>query len=903
MANVSNTYYQTYDANGAAGDFDDHDRYLGRTTTGNSILKELTKGDPFKGVVKLVNTAKQFNLKSELTDLLIGSTTVPLDKIVGRTANTDNFKFQYGINDKMIDPSKKFYQNYVDKIEDPTILTFTCEIDEVNSPLYQRDIVDFIQVRKPEFLAAGEVSLEGQNFNIISSNIGGLYDEMEVLLSEFRLKLREIFTSYQTKNDNSVYSKSYYITSMSGINELDKVWTGTGEGDKFEFSKLKVTMREDVKLTARNLYFLYNTLKMHRRSGKRLIPENLLRFNMWIKISEIRNFTSLRFAVETGANQDIIDAIKRDVTAIYYYVQDCTFDFSKLHRDTYSVEDEKQYENLEFEIQFRRAFRVFKPTLMKSEEISENGYYGIDERTAKANIANKQYSLPNFIGLNTADTSSVRPSLMPELNTFVRQQDPVHGATKETASSKKPYSPPLNNANGATTTQKLFQSLGKFMSTGQVNLNPNNRGGLVGKALNLASQAVTRLAQSAKNTVIEKRNQLVRDLENKVKNQVGFGVPRPKNIYKPGDGSGVIGNTLESLSKATGIDFLAIREGRNIQSFSNTDVQKLNPSLQGRDILSGPGGDYSQINPNSVNENEEIGDVTPDANFTMIPPDTDLDQTTNYNRGKIVSQAKHNLYQEISGLSAFGAAVNLRNRPKPDDFPNHDLHPASNVQPDLTLLKDLHPDGNNVKDTSVLVNIEGESDFQPDLTLLNNDLHPASNFKPDTSVLNDIVPDGVNLNDTNVLKTNLQQGAAANNDISVLNNDLHPDGDNFKDISVLKDVAPNNVANPNDINVLNVNLQKNTTLTEQVAFKNVYETKPFKQDLSLLDNDLHPEAEQSERPDIEKNVNPAAREVNPTELGKIDTILRQKEFDQEGLGKIDTTGADSKNIELGNVDQ
>lgn len=876
--NVSNKYYRTYDANNKSGDFDDHDVYLNRNVTGKTVLNELTKGDPFSGIVKLVNIAKQNKIQSELTNILEGSTNIPLDSIIGRLVNQDNYKFQYGINDLLVDPSKTLFRSYVDKIEDPTILTFTMEIDENNSPLYQSDIEKFIILRKEDFPSEA-ASFEGNNL-IVSSNIGGLYDRTFNILDEFRRKVREFFAPYQSNTGN--YSKSYYITSVGGIADLDKVYTISGDDAKIEFAKLKFKMREDVKLSARNLYFLFNSLKMHRRSGKLLIPENLLRFNLWIKISEIRNFTSLRFAIENGANQDVIDAIKRDVTAIYYYVQDCNFDFSKLHKETYSVDNTLEYEDLDFEIAFRRAHRVFKPTLLKAEQSGEGAIYGIDERTASVAFNKKNYPLGNFNGLNVGD--AVRPSLMPELNQFVRQSDPVNSRTKETTSSKDYSNIQSISQNGSI--QSTFQSLGKFLSTGKINLNPNNVGGLEGKALNLASQAVTKLAQSAKNTVIQKRNQLVRDLENKVKNTVGFGVPRPKNIYKPGEGSGIIGNTLQSLSKATGIDFLSIREGRNIQSFSNTDVQTLNPALEGRNILTGPGsGDYSDINPNNA-KTSEIANVQPHVNSAIVPPNNNV-------QPNVTVTPDTSILKNIEPVTPLVVDTSILKN----------VEPVTPLVIDTSVLINIEPVTPTPIDTSLLQNIEPASNFKPDTSVLNKNLQQGPTNVPDTSVLQSVEPRVNNIMDTTLLNTNLQQGLGSTNDPSTLT-----------------PVEPKNVKSPNNVNVLNVNLQpKPATVTERVSFKNIYVVDPVdpvvqvkKDELTKIDTTVTTVEKM-----VERNINTSVVDTTHEELTKIDTTLAKIEeqnidnnvnpivqaTDKPVLGKIDTSSDKNKPTDLTNVNK
>lgn len=822
-ANLATNYYRTYD-NTSAQDFDDHDRFLDVNVTGNQVLNQLIKGDPQRAIINLVNTAKSKGITSELTDIInSNSNTRTLDQVLGRYANMDNYKFIYGINDSKIEDNVKLYEGFVDKIEDPTILTFTTEIDVNNSPLFQTqgDLINFISLRQNDF-PASEVSLEGQNFPN-ANNIGGLYNLSLTALLEFQRTILQFFTPYSS-SVNGNFSKSYYITSVTGLNNIDNAWGGkdginTSVDSSFDYNKLTFKLRDDVKLSARNLYFMYNTLKMHRRSGKVLIPENLLRFNMWIKISEIRNFTSLRFAVENGSNSDIIDAIKYDVSALYYYVQDCYFDFNKLHTvENYSTETENTYETLEFDVMYRRAFRVFNPTLLKSEKSGGNFIYTIDERTASAFSNDKSYTfeqINNFKILKTFGTSqpsgSLRPSLMPNLNTFDRSADPINAKTPTSNSTK------TNNTKTPTGGSRILQSLSSFATTA---------------LKSAANTLVNTIANAAKMTVLQKRNQLVRDLQNKVKNEVGFGVPRPDNIYEPNKGSGIIGTTLQNLSQATGINFLAIRNGQSIQPFSATDTNVLNPALEGRPILMGPGGDYSKLNPN-IAKGGSIDNVEPASNFVRDTSLLNID------------------LQPSPGIVADTTILNVDLQPNANFTPNIaqlnvDLQPAVNFVPDTTVLNvDLQPSVTTKPDTTILnVDLQPNANFTPDTKILNVDLQPAANFVPDTTVLNvDLQPASNLVIDTNVLNVDLQPAANFTPDTSVLNVDLQPNANFIMDVKSLNvDLQPNSNFTP-DVTVLNVDLQPTATVTPN---------------LDALNTDLQPAS--NVKPDL-------------TKLGKIEETI------------------------------
>lgn len=212
--------------------------------------------------------------------------------------NTDVFR--YGI-----------FNNPENEIEDPTILGFTMEIDD-QSPLFT-EVEGFIAQYK--------------NYN---SEIAA----RESVYAQFKENVVKFFKSQESAispTEKGIYIKSHYINSVTGMANLNKKFVNYGE------DRLTVQLHEDLKLHSSYLAMLYNNLTYSYDSGRELLPINLRRFNLHIKVSEIRNITNIRAMVSNNASeQAIAEALKKNLTSIVYTLHECYFDFfgSNAHGDS-----------------------------------------------------------------------------------------------------------------------------------------------------------------------------------------------------------------------------------------------------------------------------------------------------------------------------------------------------------------------------------------------------------------------------------------------------------------------------------------------------------------------------------------------------------------------------------------
>jgi len=216
-----------------------------------------------------------------------------LDTAPLRTITEGNLDvFRYGLH------------KYEDSVfEDPTYLGFTLELDE-NSALFTQ-LLPFLEKH--------------------SSTRAEMQARIPVY-HEFVNRVRMIFNSQESvasPDQQSQFIKQHYINAISGLSNLSRKF------NRWREDRLDIELYEDISLTSTYLAYLYNNLVYSYENGRLIIPENFLKFNLRIKISEIRNLTSISKLKSTDAtDQAIVNALKYNVTCIVYKLFDCEFDFS-----------------------------------------------------------------------------------------------------------------------------------------------------------------------------------------------------------------------------------------------------------------------------------------------------------------------------------------------------------------------------------------------------------------------------------------------------------------------------------------------------------------------------------------------------------------------------------------------
>ena len=255
-------------------------------------------------------------------------------------------------------PSSQHLVSFVQtsgSLEDPTYLGYDIIIDKLNSPLFNGSILDFInQFSDPDIKAREEIwrNFCGDFFSFFHSNI-----------SEDTGFVKTVDTpptkgSYRLDRTNA---KPYYLKKISGLDKLvEKEILGANDSTKafVDYGKDVITLGlyEDVRLSTGTLAFLYKSLAWSRVKGKQVIPENLLRFDVNIEITEIRNFNRVVKGVQ---NNDL--EVYADIPPKYIYtLYDCQFEFPNMSHpgDIDMTEPAKSTDS--FDISFNYKFSTLK---------------------------------------------------------------------------------------------------------------------------------------------------------------------------------------------------------------------------------------------------------------------------------------------------------------------------------------------------------------------------------------------------------------------------------------------------------------------------------------------------------------------------------------------------------------
>ena len=195
--------------------------------------------------------------------------------------------------------------------EDPFVPSFELFFDDTLSPFFNGQIANFIT-----------------KYNTIDSTG---YAQRLNIWTEFKKVFFKIFEKGTERNVNrNLKNKAYYITKIAGLNNLNKKMITFGE------DKITITLNEDVSMVALYLSELYRNLVYSYRNQRYMFPENIIRFNMDIKINDMRNYQlpqsfnddSRNVAVNKGylENKTIRNIISPK-SKIIYTLHDCTFNF------------------------------------------------------------------------------------------------------------------------------------------------------------------------------------------------------------------------------------------------------------------------------------------------------------------------------------------------------------------------------------------------------------------------------------------------------------------------------------------------------------------------------------------------------------------------------------------------
>lgn len=219
---------------------------------------------------------------------------------------------------------------------DPVLFGFEIVIDAISSPLLNGSVEDFIE----QFKMVSEVGSRKyviadfkEQFSKLFKTKGGIFREQDVNQIKTAIKNDKISDDKQTniyQSDKKAYL-SYYLKKIAGLEMLIESNTPSKKKylTNYREDVIKLTFSEDVSLSMGTLAHLYKLLYWSKPNGKNIVPENILRFNCDIIVSEVRNLNRVRKAIDTGN----LEVVKDNVSRHIYSLKECQFYFDQPAHD------------------------------------------------------------------------------------------------------------------------------------------------------------------------------------------------------------------------------------------------------------------------------------------------------------------------------------------------------------------------------------------------------------------------------------------------------------------------------------------------------------------------------------------------------------------------------------------
>ena len=408
------------------------------------------------------------NISSAKKEEFWGSGTTQYDgKAIQLQYDDDTNTFKRGLN---INTKLGGYGQTDFWYEDPFVPSFELFFDDT-SPFFNNNSASGVTNSLKYFMNTIGKSIDSNG-----------YTQRFNLWTEFQKVFFKIFEKGTERNVNrNLKNKAYYITKIAGLNNLNKKMINFGE------DKLTITLNEDVSMVALYLSELYRNLVYSYRNQRYMFPENIIRFNLDIKINDMRNYQLPQSSNDSSGNVAVnkgylenktIQNIISPKSKIVYTLHDCTFNFfeSTNHGDDieiggYAGGPTYTPQSLSFEIIYKSVTRssdfpliengvsidAWEPSLYTSQNVNNPGtkqsYNSALDSIGQASPPVKSYS-NNLLGkaaqtvvnqgINYADNleSSLRELRGSAVNGLITQ---FRDATINKIEPSNVYQPDFNN--------------------------------------------------------------------------------------------------------------------------------------------------------------------------------------------------------------------------------------------------------------------------------------------------------------------------------------------------------------------------------------------------------------------------------------------------------------------------
>lgn len=255
---------------------------------------------------------------------------------------TDYFKHTLQVVDELnqdfpttVDSTNRLdqFKNTPFENQDPPIYGFEIIFDDVSSPLLNGSIKDFLLNYSNIDEVAARIPVyedfKQQFQKIFKTKTFLRIDDSQTKITNMHNTDRSLYPYSGTRNVAGTHKDAYlvhYLKKIGGLGNLIEKNTPDSSKSFVEYNKdlISLTFREDVSTTIGTLAHLYKLLYWSRPQGKGIIPDNLLRFNCDIIVSEIRNFNRVR------KEKNNLQVVKDNLSRYRYTIYEGQFYFNKM---------------------------------------------------------------------------------------------------------------------------------------------------------------------------------------------------------------------------------------------------------------------------------------------------------------------------------------------------------------------------------------------------------------------------------------------------------------------------------------------------------------------------------------------------------------------------------------------
>ena len=314
---------------------------------------------------------------------------------------------------------------------DPVMFGFEIIIDDISSPLLNGSVLDFLKI----YSGVDEIKYKIPVYEDFKQQFVKLFrTKTTVNINDEQISISKTKPGYANTDSSKDLFRggktsymSYYLKKIGGLDNL--IESNTTDKKKFlvdyRTDFITLDFNEDVSLTMGTLAHLYKLLYWSKPNGKNLVPENLLRFNCDIIVSECRNFNRVRKAIDGGN----LEVIKDNLSRYVYSLKECQLFFNTMPHgadvdmsnittyDNYNIQFDYKYSTVKFE-RFMPSANFGKYIGYDGGAIWKIGNPGARVQRGGTQSTTSDTSIPRFFtsGTNTTNDNGVKsPAILNRL--------------------------------------------------------------------------------------------------------------------------------------------------------------------------------------------------------------------------------------------------------------------------------------------------------------------------------------------------------------------------------------------------------------------------------------------------------------------------------------------------------